>query len=311
MLASPNSFHEDVRVQAIIVAELELGNIQREVLLADLVVCANDAAFNQAPEAFDGVGMDRTHDIVSGLMTHGFVRVVFPQAAIGGMFVGVEQGNVSRNNLPHEILESFGAGVFDHASDYVALALDGTDHDALVRAFTTNTALFLIPMAVFVVPTDIGFIDFHDTHELAKFLVDQRGADAMAHAPSGAIAARTDHAVDLKSAYAFLAGQHHVDHTEPFAHRVFGVFEDGADSYGEAVGCSRPGTLVALPIKSAGAVLPDFRIATSGANDALGPTVASEIGFASIVGRERCFPLPDCHLMNALSHAQSPSMRGI
>ena len=44
---------EDVCVVAVIVAELELGNIEGHVLAAHLVERADDAALEDAPEAFN------------------------------------------------------------------------------------------------------------------------------------------------------------------------------------------------------------------------------------------------------------------
>jgi hypothetical protein len=50
---SGNRRPEDVRVLPVVVAELELGNVQRQILVTDLVETAHDAALNQRPEAFD------------------------------------------------------------------------------------------------------------------------------------------------------------------------------------------------------------------------------------------------------------------
>ena len=43
---------EDVRVQTVVIAELELGNIERKVLFADLVEGPDHAALDERPEAF-------------------------------------------------------------------------------------------------------------------------------------------------------------------------------------------------------------------------------------------------------------------
>ena len=43
---------KDICVIAIIIAELELGNIQRHVFLADLVEAPDDPALENRPEAF-------------------------------------------------------------------------------------------------------------------------------------------------------------------------------------------------------------------------------------------------------------------
>jgi hypothetical protein len=50
-LASAYRRSEDVAVFAIVVAELELGDVQWQVLFADLMEAAHNAALNQGPEA--------------------------------------------------------------------------------------------------------------------------------------------------------------------------------------------------------------------------------------------------------------------
>ena len=53
-LATAISFPENVRVHAVIVAELELRDIETEILAADLVACADNATLQDASEALDG-----------------------------------------------------------------------------------------------------------------------------------------------------------------------------------------------------------------------------------------------------------------
>lgn len=47
---SSNSGPENVRVRAVVVAELKLRDIQREIFAADLVVAAHDPALKDRPE---------------------------------------------------------------------------------------------------------------------------------------------------------------------------------------------------------------------------------------------------------------------
>ena len=54
---------EDVRIQALVIAKLKLVDVEMEILLADLMERADDPAFHDGPEAFDGVGMNRSADI--------------------------------------------------------------------------------------------------------------------------------------------------------------------------------------------------------------------------------------------------------
>ena len=54
---------EDVRVQAIVIAELEFGDIERQIFSADLVETADHPALNQRPEPFDGLRVDSADNI--------------------------------------------------------------------------------------------------------------------------------------------------------------------------------------------------------------------------------------------------------
>src|SRR5437899_538455 len=75
LLTSLNRRSEDVCVFAVIVAELELSDIERKVLFADLVEGADAAALNQRPEAFNRVGMDRADNVIALGMIDNDVRI--------------------------------------------------------------------------------------------------------------------------------------------------------------------------------------------------------------------------------------------
>src|ERR1051326_232290 len=57
-LASADRRSENVRIHAVIVAELELRDIERQIFLADLVEGPDHAALDDRPEALDLVGGD-------------------------------------------------------------------------------------------------------------------------------------------------------------------------------------------------------------------------------------------------------------
>ena len=65
---------EDVGILAIVVAELELGEIQRQILLADVVVRADDSALEQRPEAFNVVVRASTAHVFMPLVIDSLVR---------------------------------------------------------------------------------------------------------------------------------------------------------------------------------------------------------------------------------------------
>ena len=63
--ASLDRRSEDVRIHAVIIAELEFGNIQRHVFGAHLMERADHAAFEDRPEAFDGLSVYHTDNILA------------------------------------------------------------------------------------------------------------------------------------------------------------------------------------------------------------------------------------------------------
>ena len=75
--ASLDRRSENIRVFPIIIAELELGNIERYIFPAYLVEAPDDAALEDRPETFDSLGMDCAHDILPLGMVNGGMREVF------------------------------------------------------------------------------------------------------------------------------------------------------------------------------------------------------------------------------------------
>ncbi len=55
---------KNIRVQPVVVSELKLSNIERHVLGADLVECADNAAFQDRPEPFNRVGVNRANNVL-------------------------------------------------------------------------------------------------------------------------------------------------------------------------------------------------------------------------------------------------------
>src|SRR5229473_6731696 len=73
-LASADRRTKDVRIHAVIVAELELRDVQRQIFLADLVEGADHAALDDRPEAFNGVGVDRADNVMPARMVNDAMR---------------------------------------------------------------------------------------------------------------------------------------------------------------------------------------------------------------------------------------------
>lgn len=79
----------------------------------------------------------------------------------------------------------------DNARDHRASPLRGTDDASLAGAGPARAAATLIPVLILVLTADIGLVNLDDAHELLKFLILKRGADAVAHVPSRLVRAES------------------------------------------------------------------------------------------------------------------------
>jgi hypothetical protein len=78
---------EDVLVIPVVVPELELRDVERQVFPADLVVRADHAALEQRPEAFNRVGVDCADHVLLGGVVDGLVREGFAKPVVGGELI--------------------------------------------------------------------------------------------------------------------------------------------------------------------------------------------------------------------------------
>lgn len=133
-------FPEDIGVVPIIVAELELCNVQRHVFGADLVEASDDAALEDRPEAFNRVRVDSADNVLAVAVLHGEVREVVPEIPISAALIACEQADLVGNGLGNETLYSFAGDVPQDPRHHVALAADSTDHGDFARASTAASA---------------------------------------------------------------------------------------------------------------------------------------------------------------------------
>ena len=177
----------------------------------------------------------------------------------------------------------------------------------------TVRGIALVAMLVLLATADIGLVNLDNAHQFPKFFVRQSGTEPVAHVPSRAIGAEAEGSVNLKGADAFLAGQHHVQDTEPLAQRLIGVLENRSGDVREPIAAVRRAA-VALPLighRCHG--VGNGHSATRAFHNAARPTVFDQIIGAGILGREGHFPFADGHLMDALAGRQwpNPSISGI
>ena len=309
---SPNRFPKNVLVQAVVIPELELGHIERQIFLADFVIGADHPALNQAPKAFNGVGVDRTANIFTTRMVNNFVREVVSKVLVAYPLVRADQADLGRNAFADEAGECIGADILDHAGDNATLATNSADHNSLTgtdAASPTAAAAFVL-MPVLGFAADERLIDFNNAHQLLKAFVSHPSADTVAHAPRGFVGAGPDHAMDLKGADTLLAGQDHVDDAEPDPERVFGVLEDGPGDHRKAVIGAGRRTGITEPREGYGAVFFDLSIPAAGARNPVRPAARGQVSLTGVIVGKRRFPLADGHLMYAftgLFHRPNPS----
>jgi hypothetical protein len=65
MSATINRPSENVSILPDIVAELELGDIEQHIFASDFVESTDDTALEDQPEPFDGLGVDRSDDVLT------------------------------------------------------------------------------------------------------------------------------------------------------------------------------------------------------------------------------------------------------
>ena len=290
---------EDVRVQALVIPELKLIDVEMEVFLADLMECANDPTLHDGPEAFDGVGMNRSADIFSlGMMNHTVrdARIEFPIAA---MIVSRKQADMMRNRFMNELVQSCGIRALNHASNHIALALDGTHHDEFsLSASAPEVSASALPF-VFVLgfPAHIGFAHFDIADQLLEFDIAQRHADLAAHEPRGFIGTETHVATDLKRTDALFTRQHQVHDTEPDAEWFIRVLEDRPDENGKAIANTSRRAFVALPVIGL-RVWMHIVIVAARTSHAFRPAVLHQIFRAGRVIWKHPLEIYDGHLVN-------------
>jgi hypothetical protein len=307
-LAPRNRRSEDIGVEPIVVPELKLRDVQRQIFAADFVEASDNSAFEDRPETFNRVGVDSADNMLSRAVIDNAVRKFFAKVVIAPKGVGADQTDFVGNGFAHEIFKSDLIDLPDDAGDDIAFAPYRTDDGSFEPVITaTAGSTFLIPMAIVVLAADVGFINLDNAAKLIHVLFDQGRADFVAHEPSGFDRTKTHVAPDLARTHALLAGEHQVRDLEPVAERLVGVLEDrpGNDRKPIAV----LGALLALPMPLARRQVIDSGIATTRAVNALGPTPGLQIGLAGIlvIDGEHPVKLGGSQLMDGLRHGSIPS----
>lgn len=248
--ASLDRCAEYVCIHALIIAKLELIDVEMEILFADLVECPDDPALHDGPKTLDGIGMNCSAYIFSLSVMHHAVRDGFVERAIALMIVRGKQADSVRYSFVDEAVKRGRVCALNYASHDISLPLHGSDHNELARSTCSSevSASALSLVLVLGLPADICFIDFDIANEFLKFDIAQRHADFIAHEPRGFVGAESHVATDLKRANALLAGKHQMNDAEPDAEWFVSILEDRSDKDREAIAHATRRALVALPV---------------------------------------------------------------
>ena len=101
----------DVCVLAVVVAERKLVQIQRQVLRADVVIGADDAALQERPEGFDVVRVNHAPHVLACFVIDGDMLEHVIEAAVTDRFVSRDQ----IDPLGYRLADEFGHGQIGRA----------------------------------------------------------------------------------------------------------------------------------------------------------------------------------------------------
>lgn len=114
------------------------------MLDGELVVRANDGAFQEAPDALYGVGVDVPHDpLFLPMIDGGVQRVVVLDALVRFPIVREDRLHLVVYVLFDEGAQLFAAAIPDHSHADLRAALDGSDHEGIATVVASSLAALL------------------------------------------------------------------------------------------------------------------------------------------------------------------------
>ena len=177
-----------VSLMAAVVAEGEFVEIALQILLADPVVRSVDAPFEQAPESFDGVGVDFSDGVDTALVPDSAVPVVcgfsilrphHGDSLIAFQFVGVDDA-AGFHMLPHKS-EHGGPGDVRHdPRNDLSATFDESNDGSLFPVSAHRAASPVLPHAAI-----IGFVHLDRRTLQFQIAVRHEHANLFEHAPRG------------------------------------------------------------------------------------------------------------------------------
>jgi hypothetical protein len=288
---------ENVFLVAIVESELELGQVQRQIFLAHVVVGAHYAALKKTPKALNRIGVDDAANVLARTVRDDFVRHLPFQIAIAGVLIRGDQFNVIAYGFADKPCQSFGIRAFNHFADDASFASNCAYDRNLASA--AGALLFFIPVAIAVFPTDIGFVDFDDAHQLLEVWIVHSAAQSHADVPSCFVRTETKHPMNLKCAHSLLGSEHQVQNFEPSQQRLLAFLKDGSRLERETIRRARLRTAFhTLPVPRLRLALVNVVVEATSATDTIGPATCGEIRPTGFLVRKQRIEIAQCHLSN-------------
>ena len=269
---------------------------------ADLVVGADDGALEEAPHAFDAVGVHVADDpflcrMVDGLMA----RVMVREPQVTAQLVGVEGFGLVFGDGLHEGMKGFFLDVGDVTEFDVAATLQGASDVDTLRTLREAHGLVPVP-AMPLVRRQHRLVQFDDAKEGRSAVGGLHGfPDAVAEIPCRLVRG-ADGALHLIRAHGLLAFDHEVGGSEPLPERELGVVEECPRGDGETETAGVAIVLVAAADRR------DGLARALGASDAIGPAELFEVVPANLFGPEA---MDDIHETGGFGSIQCLELSGV
>ena len=245
--AAHHGFHPhpvgEAQLDPMVVAEIELGEVAVEVLLAAVLVDAAHAALEDREHALDGVGVDDAPDVLAGRVLHRLVGgKLGADLGVEPALIGV-QGGLAVDVLGDDLGDMLAVGNGNVEAADAAATLDQRDDGALVggarlAALGVGAALALLGRASFLDRAIVGLVSLNDAavaaHRGQQAAVAHGLAQPVRHEPCGLVA-DIKRAVELVCAHALLARRHHVEAHQPLVQGDVAALHDGAGGDGEVL----------------------------------------------------------------------------
>lgn len=210
---SQNRFEDQIALIAPVVAVRVLIQVSLQILLADGVINATDAALQKAPEALDGVRMNIAHNVDSGCVVNAPVLVAqrlavcrfkLRDVVVGHMLIGVNGAlwkDVSLCQFKQLMITFFSRSLCNDP----AFALDNARDPGFVAHLWTSA----LPSHF---AAEVGFVHLYRRLKLQVF--GEQRTNLLEHAPCGFVGHRS-FALDLFRRNPAASRTHQVHRVEP------------------------------------------------------------------------------------------------